>query len=206
MAYRMMGGCLGAAWDGPHGAAYASPAVGGPSHVQAFRLGALPEPDRPSGGGAVRLPSLSAWRRRLGETCVRVPASSSNYHEKEDDSNEPRRFHRHVSRTPSPGGWWSPTRRSTGPRRTAGRSLGCSASPWGRRPTPSGARPSPSRPTGAPPSSARWARARPSVRRVTRHRISGSVGRDSEEVPGSTDQPYGESQGGQQHVGKAVTV
>ena len=30
------------------------------------------------------------------ETCVRVPASSSNYHEKEDDSNEPRRFHRHV--------------------------------------------------------------------------------------------------------------
>ena len=30
------------------------------------------------------------------ETCVRVPASSSNYHEKEDDSNEPRRIHRHV--------------------------------------------------------------------------------------------------------------
>ena len=30
------------------------------------------------------------------ETCVRVPASSSNNHEKEDDSNEPRRFHRHV--------------------------------------------------------------------------------------------------------------
>ena len=61
-----------------------------------IRLGALPEPDRPSGGGAVRLPSLSALRRRLMETCVRVPASSSNYHEKEDDSNEPRRFHRHV--------------------------------------------------------------------------------------------------------------
>ena len=61
-----------------------------------IRLGALPEPDRPRWGGAVRLPSLSACRRRLGETCVRVPASSSNYHEKEDDSNEPRRFHRHV--------------------------------------------------------------------------------------------------------------
>ena len=45
-----------------------------------------------------------------------------------------------------------------------------------------------------------------SVRRVTRHRIPDSIGRDSEEVPGSTDQPYGESQGGQQHVGKAVTV
>ena len=40
-----------------------------------IRLGALPEPDRPSGGGAVRLPSLSALRRRLMETCVRVPAS-----------------------------------------------------------------------------------------------------------------------------------
>ena len=36
MTYRMMGGCLGAAWDGPHRAVYASPAVGGPSHVQAF--------------------------------------------------------------------------------------------------------------------------------------------------------------------------
>ena len=42
-----------------------------------IRLGALPEPDRPRWGGAVRLPSLSAWRRRLMETCVRVPASSS---------------------------------------------------------------------------------------------------------------------------------
>ena len=61
-----------------------------------IRLGALPEPDRPRWGGAVRLPSLSALRRRLMETGVRVPASSSNYHEKEDDSNEPRRFHRHV--------------------------------------------------------------------------------------------------------------
>ena len=30
------------------------------------------------------------------ETCIRVPASSSNYQEKEDDSHEPRRFHRHV--------------------------------------------------------------------------------------------------------------
>ena len=52
MTYRMMGGCLEAAWDGPHRAAYASPAVGGPSHVQAFAWGALPEPDRPRWGGA----------------------------------------------------------------------------------------------------------------------------------------------------------
>ena len=51
-----------------------------------IRLGALPEPDRPRWGGAARLPSLSALRRRLMETCVRVPASSSNYHEKEDDT------------------------------------------------------------------------------------------------------------------------
>ena len=47
-----------------------------------IRLGALPEPDRPRWGGAVRLPSLSALGRRLMETCVRVPASSSNYHGK----------------------------------------------------------------------------------------------------------------------------
>ena len=39
MTHRMMGGCLGAAWDGPQRAAYASPAVGGPSHVQAFAWG-----------------------------------------------------------------------------------------------------------------------------------------------------------------------
>ena len=65
MTYRMMGGCLVAAWDGPHRAAYASPAVGGPSHV---------------------------------------PATPSNYHEKEDDSNEPRRFHRHVQGRHSPEG------------------------------------------------------------------------------------------------------
>ena len=46
----------------------------------------MPEPDRPRWGSAVRLPSLSALRRRLGETCARVPASSSNYHEKEGDT------------------------------------------------------------------------------------------------------------------------
>ena len=86
MTYRMMGGWLGAAWDGPHRAAYASPATGGPSHVQAFAWGRCRNPTAPRWGGAVRLPSLSAWRRRLGETCVRVPASSSNYHEKEDDT------------------------------------------------------------------------------------------------------------------------
>ena len=86
MTYRMMGGCLGAAWDGPHRAAYASPAVGRAFARSSIRLGALPEPDRPRWGGAVRLPSLSALQRRLGETCARVPASSSNYHEKEDDT------------------------------------------------------------------------------------------------------------------------
>ena len=41
-----------------------------------IRLGALPEPDRPSGGGAVRLPSLSAWRRRLGGD-VRPPLTTT---------------------------------------------------------------------------------------------------------------------------------
>ena len=86
------------------------------------------------------------------------------------------------------------------------RSPGCSASPWERRPTPSGARPSPSKPTGAPPSSARWAPARPSVRRVTRHRIPGSVGKNSEKVLGPTDPPRSKSLGGKQHVGKAATV
>ena len=68
--------------------------------------------------------------------------------------------------------------------------------PWGRRPTPSGARPSPSKPTGAPPSSGRWAPARPSVRRVTRHRIPGSAGKNSENVLGLTDPPRSESLGG----------
>ena len=49
MTYRMMGGCLGAAWDGPHRAAYASPAVGGPSHVQAFAWGRCRNPTAPAG-------------------------------------------------------------------------------------------------------------------------------------------------------------
>ena len=43
--------------------------------------------------------------------------------------------------------------------------------PLGRRRTPSGARPSPSKPTGAPPSSGRWAPARhssPQARRTWR--------------------------------------
>ena len=43
-----------------------------------------------------------------------------------------------------------------------------------------------------------------SVRRVTRHRIPDSIGKNSEEVLGSTDLPQSESQGGQQHVGKAA--
>ena len=64
------------------------------------------------------------------------------------------------------------------------------------RPTPSGARPSPSRPTGAPRLSGRWARARPSVRRVTRHRIPGSAGKNSEKVLGLTDPPQSESREG----------
>ena len=46
MTYRMMGGCLEAAWDGPHRAAYASPAVGGPSHVQAFAWGRCRNPTK----------------------------------------------------------------------------------------------------------------------------------------------------------------
>ena len=71
---------------------------------------------------------------------------------------------------------------------------------------PLGAQLSPSRPTGAPRSSARWARARPYVRRVTRHRIPGSVGKNSEKVLGPTDPPRSESLGGKQHVGKAATA
>ena len=71
----------------------------------------------------------------------------------------------------------------------AGRCPTCCAPPWERKPTPSGERPSPSKPTGAPPSSARWAPARPSVRRVTRHRIPGSSGKNSEKVLGPTDPP-----------------
>ena len=87
MMYRMMGGCLGAAWDGPYRAAYASPAVGGAFARSSIRLGALPEPDHPRWGGAVRLPSLSAWRRRLMQTCV--PGSGVVLRpttEKEDDT------------------------------------------------------------------------------------------------------------------------
>ena len=80
-------------------------------------------------------------------------------------------------------------------RRTAGRSPACSESPWGRRPTPSGARPYRSKPTGARRSSARWARGKPLVRRVTRHRIPGSVGENSEKVLGPTDPPQSESLG-----------
>ena len=63
MTYRMMGGCLGAAWDGPHRAApgrIRESRRGRAFARSSIRLGALPEPDRPSGGGAVRLPSLSA--------------------------------------------------------------------------------------------------------------------------------------------------
>ena len=69
---------------------------------------------------------------------------------------------------------------------------------------------SPSRALCPAPTSAstRWPRTpwTATVRRVTRHRIPDSLGRDSEGVPGSTDLPYGESQGGKQHVGKAATV
>ena len=52
-----------------------------------IRLGALPEPDRPRWGGAVRLPSLSALRRRLMETCVPGPGVVLRpTTEKEDDT------------------------------------------------------------------------------------------------------------------------
>ena len=163
--------------------------VGGPSHVQAFAWGRCRNPTAPAGAVQSVVSSLSALRRRLMETCVRVPASSSNYHEKEDDSNEPRRFHRHVQgRHSAKGGGVLPAALpALGERRHAPQAA--PQSPWERRPTPSGARPSPSRPTGAPPSSARWARARPSVRRVTRHRIPGSAGNNSEKVLGPTDPP-----------------
>ena len=86
MTYRMMGGCLGAAWDGPAPGRIRESRRGRAFARSNIRLGALPEPDRPRWGGAARLPSLSALRRRLMETCVLVPASSSNYHEKEDDT------------------------------------------------------------------------------------------------------------------------
>ena len=52
----------------------------------------------------------------------------------------------------------------------------------------------------------RRARRSKRVRRVTRHRIPDSVGRNSEKVPGSTDLPRSESLGGKQHVGKAAMV
>ena len=150
------GSCVGL-HDVPHDGRLPRSSLGRPApgriresrHRRAFarssiRLGALPEPDRPRWGGAVRLPSLSALRRRLMETCVRVPASSSNYHEKEDDSNEPRRFHRHVQgRHSQEGGGVLPAPLPALGERP--RSPACSASPWGRRPTPSGARPSPSK-------------------------------------------------------------
>ena len=68
MTYRMMGGCLGAAWDGPHRAAYASPAVGGPSHVQAFAWGRCRNPTAPAGAVqsvSRRSPLCSGdWARR----------------------------------------------------------------------------------------------------------------------------------------------
>ena len=69
-------------------------------------------------------------------------------------------------------------------------------SPREPRPTPSEASPSPSRPTRAPTSWGRWAPARPSVRRVTRHRIPGPTGKNSEKVLGPTDPPRSESPGG----------
>ena len=68
MTYRMMGGCLGAAWDGPHRAAYASPAVGGPSHVQAFAWGRCRNPTAPAGAAqsvSRRSPPVGGdWGRR----------------------------------------------------------------------------------------------------------------------------------------------
>ena len=55
-------------------------------------------------------------------------------------------FHRHSSRTPSPGGWWSPTRRSTGPRRTAAQApQAAPQAPGGAGRRHTGARPSPSK-------------------------------------------------------------
>ena len=174
------GSCVGL-HDVPHDGRLPRSSLGRPApgriresrHRRAFarssiRLGALPEPDRPRWGGAVRLPSLSALRQRLMETCARVPASSSNYHEKEDDSNEPRRFHRHVQgrHRPAGGGVLPAALPPLGERRQAAPPAPLPPGGADRRHPWRG--PSPSRPTGAPPSSARWAPARPSSARPPR--------------------------------------
>ena len=140
MTYRMMGGCLGAAWDGPHRAAYASPAVGGPSHVQAFAWGVAGTRPPPLGRRSPSPVALRLAERTTGETCVRVPASSSNYHEKEDDSHEPRRFHRHVQgrHRPAGGGVLPAALPALGERRHAPQAAPQAPGGAGRRHTGSG--------------------------------------------------------------------
>ena len=74
------------------------------------------------------------------------------------------------------------------------------------RPRMSSASATPSWPSRRPSSRRSSPTRRSAVRRVTRHRIPGSAGTNSEKVLGSTDLPGGESRRGQQHVGKAATV
>ena len=96
MMYRMMGGCLAAAWDGPHRAAYASPATGGPSHVQAFAWGRCRNPTAPAGAAQSvsrrSPPSGGDWGRRASGF-RRRPLTTTK---RRTTRHEPRRFHRQV--------------------------------------------------------------------------------------------------------------
>ena len=205
MTYRMMGGCLAAAWDGPHRAAYASPAVGGSWHVQAFAWGRCRNPTAPAGAVqsvSRRSPPVGGdWGRR-----------ASGFRRRPLTTTKRRTTHMNL------GGFIDTFKEAIAkrvvesypplyrPSENGGTLPRLLRKPLGRRRTPSRERPSPSKPTGAPRSSARWAPARPSVRRVTRHRIPGSAGKNSEKVLGPTDPPRSESLGEKQHVGKAATV
>ena len=64
MTHRTMGGCLGAAWDGPHRAAYASPAVGG---TRTFK-------HSPGGVAGTRPPPLG--RRSPSPVALRLAAAT----------------------------------------------------------------------------------------------------------------------------------
>ena len=130
MTYRMMGGCLGAAWG--------RPAPGPHTRVPPW-AGLRTFKHSPGGVAGTRPPPLGRCSPvpsplrvgGLGETCVRVPASSLTTTKRRTTQMNLGGFI-DTFKTPSPGGWWSPTRRSTGPRRTATGSLGCSGSPGGQ--------------------------------------------------------------------------
>ena len=99
---------------------------------------------RPQKGAARRLDGSPSSRTPRGP-CASL-RSDTTHSMKEGERHEPRKSSSTPTRRPSPSGWWSPTRRSTTPRRTAARSLACSALLWARRRTPFAARPSPSKP------------------------------------------------------------